>query len=467
MDSKITDAYLNLYNKKDNSKKIRMTNLYEQVVNKQFNEAKVSIEFDDGNVKTVEMDNERARKMFMLSDIEDNTSPLSDWITEAGWDTDDAQSLLNPKLNSIYKTGIQLTNNQVRKEFYEQIQALTKRKKNLNILREVLNKGAVDDIYSYLNKKLSSDYPLLVGEDVLKQIGQLAFAEGAVGVGPGEVLISLFTEGKNPDKGDIVLPDGDEVELKASQGRPGKSRVAALVKRFEEFIQQGHNVKRLDANEVNSAKAAIAAILQKANEIIQGKQPTKNLESVIKAASSISDIEDASEIEKVAAFLVSAQDRAKLVEQLNPDAFKTLDAIGKQVASNKAGASKRGKAFFGSADDNDLIKGLSLFSSKGEDIATSIIRKGLDQGGSMDRVDLALGIAMTFQIAEYFDELKQKFNYYTLFNKGSGLIVTWGPFSDDYVTNANSILDNILSNRDKIVISADSGGRTGYNLSIK
>ena len=462
MDSKITDAYLNLYNKKDDSKKIRMTNLYEQVVNKQFDEAKVSIEFDDGNVKTVEMDNERARKMFMLSDIEDNTSPLSDWITEAGWDTDDAQSLLNPKLNVIYKNGIQLTNNQVRKEFYEQIQSLTKRKKNLNILREVLNKGAVDDIYSYLNKKLSSDYPLLVGEDVLKQIGQLAFAEGAVGVGPGEVLISLFTEGKNPDKGDIVLPDGDEVELKASQGRPGKSRVSGLVKRFEKFIQQGHEVIELSPNEINAAKQAIEALKPKV------QTPTNNGGREILNAINSFDPNNNDSVERVASYIVGSNPRASVIKKLDPQAYNTLEAIGKQVATNTAGTSKRGKAWFTTANDQQLIEGLSLFASDDkQQIAKQIISKGLQQGKSIDRVDLALSIAMTFQIAEYYDELKQKFNYYTLFNKDSGLIVSWGPFSDDYATNASNILDNILSNRDKIVISADSGGRTGYNLSIK
>jgi hypothetical protein len=437
----------------------RLEDLYNVV---KINEAKVTIEFDGGNVKTVEMDNERARKLFMLSDIEDNTTPLLEWISEAGWNTEDAQSLLNPKLNAIYKEGIQLANSQVRKEFYEQIQSLTKRKKNLNILREVLNKGAVDDIYSYLNTKLSSDYPLLVGEDVLKQIGQLAFAEGAVGVGPGEVLISLFTEGKNPDKGDIVLPDGDEVELKASQGRPGKSRVAGLVKRFEKFIQQGHEVVELSPNEINAAKQAIEALKPKV------QSPTNKIGRAILDAINSFDPNNIDSVEYVASFIVGSKPRAGVIQKLDPQAYNTLESIGKQVATNKAGASKRGKAWFSTANDQQLIEGLSLFASDDkQQVAKQIISKGLQQGKSMDRVDLALSIAMTFQIAEYYDELKQKFNYYTLFNKDSGLIVSWGPFSDDYVTNAINILNNILSNRDKIVISADSGGRTGYNLSIK
>ena len=38
MDSKITDAYLNLYNKKDDSKEVRMSNLYEQVYEEGTNE---------------------------------------------------------------------------------------------------------------------------------------------------------------------------------------------------------------------------------------------------------------------------------------------------------------------------------------------------------------------------------------------------------------------------------------------
>ena len=55
MDSKITDAYLNLYNKKGNSKKVRMTNLYEQVVSGQMlEEAKLTLTFDDGTEEEVE-----------------------------------------------------------------------------------------------------------------------------------------------------------------------------------------------------------------------------------------------------------------------------------------------------------------------------------------------------------------------------------------------------------------------------
>ena len=459
MDSKITDIYLNLYNKKGGSKKVQITDLYEQVITKQMlEEAMVSIEFSDGKVKSVEMDDAKAGQLLKLSDVDINESVIDEWVSSGGWDTSDAQFLLRQKLITIYNNTIQLSNAGIRKEFYNQVRKITEFKKanKFSLLRQGLDAGDAN-IYSLISTKLKGEFNLLVNEDSLRQIGRIAFAEGAVGVGPGEALISLFTEGKNPDRGDIVLPDGDEVELKASNGRPGKARVTALVKRFETYVQQGHNVVELSPNDIDAATKAIEALKPKVQS--PTNQAGRDILAIIN--------NNTKSVEYVTGFLVNNKARAIIIQKLDPIAYKTLEAIGKQILTNTSGASKRGKSFFASASDKDLIKGLSLFSSKGKNIATSIIRKGLDQGSNMDRVDLALGIAMTFQIAEYFDELKQKFTYYTLFNKDSGLMITWGPFSNDYVTNANNILANILSNRDNIVISADSGGRTGYNLSIK
>ena len=135
------------------------------------------------------------------------------------------------------------------------------------------------------------------------------------------------------------------------------------------------------------------------------------------------------------------------------------------IDRNNAGNTIKTKEFFRTADREKLIDGLSRLSSK-PDIAKEIISDAIDSNTDKDRGQLALIIAMTFQITEYYDELKQKFDYYTLFNKITGKIVSWGPFSDNYTNNANRVLNNLLNNFDSVKISGDSGGRTGYNLSI-
>ena len=166
----------------------------------------------------------------------------------------------------------------------------------------------------------------------------------------------------------------------------------------------------------------------------------------------------------------SVEDKAiKLYKKLGASYWGDVSDIitlGDLIYQNNAKASRRAKDFFRSADEDTLIEGLSHFSAQPE-VAKPIIRRGLELGGSRDIEKVALAIAMTFQITEYHNELPHKFQYYTLFNQKNGLLVTWGPFTDNYEENANRTLENIMNSFDSVQIGADSGGRTGYNLTIK
>ena len=424
-------------------------------------EATVSVEFNDGNVKTIDMDDQQARKLFMLSDIEESEE-ISGWIAAGGWDSSDAQQLLSSRLNEIYKDSIQLTNEQVRADFYNQVQAITKRKSTFNILRESLNRGTVEDIYSYINAKLKSDYPLLVDIGALKQIGMIAFAEGAVGVGPGEALISLFTEGINPNTGDIALPDGTEVELKAGAGRPGKSRVAKLVRDFEKYTRSEFSLAEIDPDDIKNGERALDAL---ANYDYEGAQVKTNAASFTSVMNILNSKESAEfKIGKIGKN-ISAKYWGLPVDDGGVAARDVIIGLKDLIDRNNAGNTVRTKEFFKNASDDELVSGLSRLSSK-PDIASKLISSTLANNTGKDRGQLALVIAMTFQITEYYDELKQKFDYYTLFNKITGKLVSWGPFTDNYSNNAERALNNLLTNFETVKISADSGGRTGYNLSI-
>ena len=404
-------------------------------------EAQVEITFDDGNKKA-----------------------------SGGWDSKDAQFLLSQKLNTIYTNTIQLANAEVRREFYEQVAELTAQNNGKlenrhgatlksHILREALNKGKVSNIYTFLNAKLGNRFPLLVGVDSLKQIGEIAFAESAVGVGPGEALLTLFTEGENPATGDIVLPNGDEVELKGAQGRPGKAMVAKLVRSFEDYAAGAYIKEEIPPVTIKNAERGLEEIEKIGNEVLEdykakGRQLPASITSII------SIVQDKQ---------YSVEDKAiKLYKKLGAGYWGDVSdiiALGDLVYQNNAKASRRAKDFFRSADEDTLIEGLSHFSSQ-PNVAVPIIRRGLEMGRGRDIEDVALAIAMTFQITEYHNELPEKFVYYTLFNQGDGLLVTWGPFTDDYEENANRTLENIMNSFDSVKIGADSGGRTGYNLTI-
>jgi len=429
-------------------------------------EAQVEITFDDDNKKIVDMSDEEARKLIKLSDQEER-GEVKKWVESGGWDSADAQFLLSQKLHTIYTDTIQMYNAGKRKQFYEQVNDLTELKQSgkINILREALDADKGVNIYKYLNTKLKSRFPLLVGIDSLQQIGQIAFAESAVGVGPGEALLTLFTEGINPAKGDIELPNGDEVELKAGEGRPGKSRVQGLVANFEKFAKEGYVKEKILPEEIEGASKALEVIAKKAEELLQENE-SRAVREVLEI---IQNKNKSIEEQSLKLFAKLKQGFWATEDTMDKNGVPARDYIIKlatKMKQNAAGNTKRAKEFFKSASPDQLVEGLSKFSSRGdEEEVRNVIRRGLKT--TSDIGEVALAIAMAFQITEYYDELPHKFTYYTLFNKDNGNIVTWGPFSSDYIINVNRTLDNILSSFDLLKISADSGGRTGYNLGWK
>jgi len=464
-------------------------------------EALVTIEFGDkdekrdipaghsGHKKIVDdIPDIEARKLLKLSDQE-SRGEIPKWIESAGWDSEDAQFLLSQKLNTIYTNTEQLTNQGTRREFYKQIARLTelKNRGRINILREALDKGKVD-IYAYINTKFRDQFPLLVNERSLEQIGQIGFAEGAVGVGPGEALLTLFTEGVNPEQGDIVLPNNDEVELKAGEGRPGKTRVAKLVRNFEEFSAGEYKEEEIPPELVKNAERALQVIEKRGTDLLKDEAYVKAHGAINEVLEIIRSNKYKTVEQKVAKLSPSesgpADNRYKgpLYQAYWLDPTNTgvqardhISELRKLVKHNAVKNTIRTKDFFRQAGEDDppyerLVGGLSKFSHRGEEEEIKgIIRDAIDFGKRVtpNIEEVALAIAMAFQITEYYDELPHKFTYYTLFDKYNGNLVTWGPFEDDYVTNLTKTLRNIFQSLHLLDISGDSGGRTGYNLGWK
>jgi len=438
----------------------RLEDLYNVV---KVNEAKVSIEFADGNVQTVEMDDTEARKLMRLQQSEESPD-LKEWAASAGWDTEAAQFALEARLNSIYNESIQMDNKGVRNSFYDEVKSLTslKNSNKLDTLANALKEGNTN-FKKHIDKLgASRGFKFITNSEAVDKIAYITFEEGAVGVGPGEAVLTLFSEGKNPSEGDIALPNGQLVELKAGAGRPGKGKTLALIRKFNEFTKSGQQTDSVDADAANAVLNAIvnfdftnlpAAQQRVSDRVIANINNNTDIESKIKAV--YKDTKGKAYFDNI-----KANDGKSINEYL----AEFQDQI-KQRNEKEGALSNR---FFDSADKDNLLKGLLMFASQPE-VVKPIIEKALNSvSGNQGQVARAIAAAM--QINEYHNEEKedQKFTWFTLFNKENFNMLTFGPFSNDYAENANRTVEDMLTNLNEIGISPNTGGgRGGYNLTLQ
>ncbi len=438
----------------------RLEDLYNVV---KVNEAKVSIEFADGNVQTVEMDDTEARKLMRLQQSEESPD-LKEWAASAGWDTEAAQFALEARLNSIYNESIQMDNKGVRNSFYDEVKSITslKNSNKLDTLANALKEGNTN-FKNHIDKLgASRGFKFITNSEAVGKIAYITFEEGAVGVGPGEAVLTLFSEGKNPSEGDIALPNGQLVELKAGAGRPGKGKTLALIRKFNEFTKSGQQTDSVDADAANAVLNAIvnfdftnlpAPQQRVSGRVIANINNNTDIESKIKAV--YKDTKGKAYFDNI-----KANDGKSINEYL----AEFQDQI-KQRNEKEGALSNR---FFDSADKDTLLKGLLMFASQPE-VVKPIIEKALNSVSS-NQGQVARAIAAAMQINEYHNEEKedQKFTWFTLFNKENFNMLTFGPFSNDYAENANRTVEDMLTNLNEIGISPNTGGgRGGYNLTLQ
>lgn len=438
----------------------RLEDLYKVV---KINEAKVNIEFADGNVQTVEMDDTEARKLMRLQQSEESPD-LKKWAASAGWDTEAAQFALEGRLNSIYNESIQMDNKGVRNSFYKEVKTITSLKdtNKLDTLTNALQEGNTN-FKKHIDKLgASRGFKFITNSDAVNKVAYITFEEGAVGVGPGEAVLTLFSEGKNPSEGDIALPNGQLVELKAGAGRPGKGKTLSLIRKFNDFTKGTQLTDPIDADAANAVLDGIvnfdftklpAAQIRVAERVIANINSNKDIESKIKSV--YKDTKGKAYFDSI---------KAKDGKSINEYLAEFQDQI-KQRNEKEGALSNR---FFDSADKNTLLTGLLMFASQPQ-IVKPIIEKALNSV-SNNQGEVARAIAAAMQINEYHNEEKddQKFTWFTLFNKDNFNMLTFGPFSSDYAENANRTVQDMLANINEIGISPNTGGgRGGYNLTLK
>ena len=438
----------------------RLEDLYDVV---KLNEAKVSIVYDDGKVQTAQMDDAEARKLMRLQQADASTD-LKKWAASAGWDTEAAQFALQSRLNSIYNESIQMYNTGVRNAFYREVKSLIdlKNGNKLYTLENALREGKTN-FKKHIDKLGSSqNFRFVTDSGAVDKIAYITFEEGAVGVGPGEAVLTLFSEGRNPDEGDIALPNGQLVELKAGAGRPGKGKTLALIRKFNEFTKLSQLTDPINADDANVVLSTISnfnfsvlpAIQQRVTDrVVKNINSNMDLEAKIKAV--YKDTKGKKYFESI---------KTEDGKSVNDYLANFQDQI-KQRNEKEGALSSR---FFDSAEGDTLIQGLMMFASQ-PNVVKPIIERALNASDS-NRGQVAKAIAAAMQINEYHNEEKegQKFTWFTLFNKDNFNMLTYGPFTNSYEENANRTVQDMLTNIDSIAISPNTGGgRGGYNLTLK
>ncbi len=426
-------------------------------------EAKVTIDYGQGNVQAIEMPDEEAKKLLRLSKSEE-TEDYKLWAVSAGWDTEAAQFALDNRLKSIYSEAIQLDNKGVRDVFHDEVIRLTelKNKNKLNVLEGALKSGLTNFKRHIERLAASQGFKLIANSDALDNIAQITFEEGSVGVGPGEAVVTLFSEGKNPDEGDIILPGGELVELKAGAGRAGKGKTLALIRKFNEFIKSNKDRTPLDEVRVNTVMDSIIN-----NDFSQA--PASSQGVIERVQRSIRDIDD---IEVKVKAVYKDINKNYFQSIVDSKGISVVDYIKEFINQIKVNNEKEGGSanrFFATVDINTLLQGLSLFASS-PDEATPVIQNALKQNMNVDQGAVARAIAAAMQIVEYHNEEKesQKFTYFTLFNKDSFNMLTLGPFTSSYKENVTRTINDMIKHIDGIAISPNTGGgRGGYNLTLK
>jgi len=430
------------------------------------NEAKVTIEFDDGNIKEVEIDQEEARKLLRLGKQETSINIINDWVESSGWDSPSAIFNLGVRINDIYSKAIQLDNSGIRNKFYDEVERLTRLQKSnrLSDLQQALNKGNANFLQVIEKLGAKYDLKLVTNRKAVEAISQITFEEGAVGVGPGEAVLTLFSEGKNPSEGDIALPDGSLVEVKSGAGRAGKGKTLGLIRNFNKYA-------KLEAKEANINEKIIQTVFSaiknyKFDNVTAGQQGV--IDRVIGTIDNDSyDIETKLKI-------VERDTRGKkyfdnIKDSKGVSVTEYLADQKNELKMRDAGEAIITNNFFKTSSREKLIEGLSKFSSEPEN-AARIVNAFLDQPGDLE--DKGRKIAAGFQIAEYFKEEEEKgqgFNYFLFFNKNNFNMVTIGPFKNKkYIDYATDSIQKLFQLGNNISISPNTGGgRGGYNLTIK
>ncbi len=129
-----------------------------------------------------------------------------------------------------------------------QLKGLLKNKKNLTGFKDqIMNAVENNDSFNYLDslEEIASQAFQGNTRQLLDRLYALDFQQSNVNVGKGELVATLFSNAVKGKKGDLYIDGLGEVEVKGTQGRPGKGggTVVAARKKLPQMLKdKGHNI---------------------------------------------------------------------------------------------------------------------------------------------------------------------------------------------------------------------------------
>lgn len=491
-DRDIGKLYIDITHGKEYISEKKMSDLYRDVIN----EATISIAYDDKSIpkQTFKMSDEIARTLGTHENKLQLPKLIEEWTKSGGWSSSTALKNVPAGIVSFLSDIFDLNSPEVVDNIISEIEQLLalKQSGSLNILSTAITKGSFN-IVSELSTA-HSNLPSISNPELLKRILTLSdFSEGNVGVGNGEVLITLFTEATNPDKGDLMLPTGEEIELKGEAGRPGKGDVVDRAVKFER-----HAMKNFNDFDENRKQNEIFLIKEPLKRDIEAIYPyyseQKNVHTTLRdlhTRLSQSDCCDYEELLKMVQQVVKQlTNKAGYNKQVldviaNDQKMGFVDDILNKFNHIKSTLNQRTKKPDGGAGyvasylskygfgkfkadlnmQTDLAKDLSMMSGQPDQAKKAVLQIISDQisSGTLDTIhitNMSLRILSAIQIADY--AVGEGFAYYLAMCERPGDVYSnahaIGPF-DNYI-NAVKDAFYVLMKTDAS-IGASTGGKAG------
>lgn len=441
-------------------------------------EATVTVKFDNGEVKEIKTNDRTAAKLIGVeTEITHNLdSAISKWLEAGGWRASSVK-IARTRIKDILNDNLNMKNSGVVKEVIEDINTILKNKIGLNNFYNNLK----SEKYTGFVDRFPLELKQLNNSNVVMGIFALDFTENKVGIGPGEVLATLYSEMVNPKVGDLKFPKTDKtVELKASGGRPGSGSkdipnayaraIASLAKEEAytmklldfETVKTLRTISKNAIEQINKTPGILNKYYKKPNLLRADYQSFLNFVNYVASENFVtmndkkmpkfnSGVEKAgNELTGNLKFGTAIKDQLKAfrlkMESSNTKTFDRFFTVEKDV--NKI-ASKI--ALFS-------IKPDKFESSKTREIIINYIQKFKPSTVTAAKIIAAI------QVAEY-QEI-EGFNYIMFANGRTNAQVVIGEFGKDFNSNLELCLNKSEKFKD---IRTDTGGtqaRGGFSITV-
>lgn len=466
------------------SKPITIQDAYSSVYNRRpINEAKVTVQFDDGTKHNIELEDVYAKRVlgFTAGSKYRLQERIRQWLNVGNWSEEGIKQAV-PQLNQILMEIFDMQSPRTVESISNEIHELTSLIKSgsSSPMQSFLISGSTSnnsvDLMEVL--KLPQSFKYLNNSEFKNKLFSLDFTEGKIGVGPGEVALTIYTEAYNPSKGDLFVNKIGEIEFKSNGGRVGDGAEATEV--MKKYILDSTSKKALEAE-----KQIIFDQIK--DTILKEKDRLESLKSLFNTPSSkssvgykvldavlnlpnINNLDNSPLYKRMRTYAEASASIAKTLTSIDnlsdetnidglEDFLQNIATIIQNYYNQKAnGDTSRFNLFWSNPNrDPDIVYEYLNKNYQNNEATRSILNF------YRDKLEMSQLVAATM-IANY--QLKEGFKYIIFadtktLNSAAAVIV--GEFSKDYNYNLNKIMEK--SHLFTIGASVERG--SGFQVTVK